>query len=380
MKIEQLTWDKEASWKIISSNQIKNIAQLVLVFGHRECIELPEKYAELQDMYPHADIVFCSTSGEIIDIEVKDDSIVATAIYFENTPVKAISASISDSKDSYLIGKTLSNRLNAPDLRHILVFSDGQIVNGSRLVQGLNDAVHHSIPIAGGLASDNARFERTSVGLNCVPKEGNVVAIGFYGENFQIGHGSMGGWSTFGPERRITKSQDNVLYELDHASALGLYKNYLGDQAKELPGAALLFPLCIRTEENGEMIVRTILSIDEENQSMIFAGDMPVGSMAQLMYANFDNLIDGASVAAEKTLMGLKHNQASLALLISCVGRKLVLGARTEDEVEEVRLALGNNVAISGFYSNGEISPLIESPKCELYNQTMTITTYSEKV
>lgn len=379
MKIAQLTWEKETGWKTFSSNEIKHIAQLVLVFGHRECIELPEKYAELQEMYPKADIVFCSTAGEIIDIEVKDDSIVATAIYFENTPIKAISECISETKDSYSIGKKLSNSLNAPDLRHILVFSDGQIVNGSRLVQGLNDAVNHSIPIAGGLAGDNARFERTSVGLNCVPKEGNVVAIGFYGEKLEIGHGSMGGWSTFGPERRITKSQDNILYELDHASALDLYKNYLGEQAKELPGAALLFPLCIRTEEDGEMIVRTILSIDEENKSMIFAGDMPVGSMAQLMYANFDSLIDGASVAAEKTLVGLQHNQASFALLISCVGRKLVLGARTEDEVEEVRLALGEKVAISGFYSNGEISPLIESPKCELYNQTMTITTYSER-
>ncbi len=380
MKIEQLFWEKETGWKMFSKNQLTVAAQLVLVFGQRECIEVPEIYSELREKYPHADIVFCSTSGEIMDIEVKDDSISVSALYFENTPVKAISEYIAEAKDSYLIGRKLSETLNAPDLKHILVFSDGQIVNGSRLVQGLNDAVNHAIPIAGGLASDNARFERTSVGLNCVPKEGNVVAIGFYGENFQIGHGSMGGWSTFGPERRITKSQDNILYELDHASALELYKNYLGEQAKELPGAALLFPLCIRTEENGEMIVRTILSIDEENQSMIFAGDMPVGSTAQLMYANFDNLIDGASVAAEMTLTGLRHNHASFALLISCVGRKLVLGARTEDEVEEVRLALGENVAISGFYSNGEISPLIESPKCELYNQTMTITTYSERV
>lgn len=378
MKIEQLVWEKETDWHLFSAEAMTETAQLVLAFGQRECLEAPERYAELKEKYPKADIILCSTSGEIIDIEVKDASISVSALYFEHTPIQALIAHISESKDSYYIGKKLASALNTPDLRHILVFSDGQIINGSQLVKGLNDAVTHAIPITGGLAGDNARFEKTLVGLNHVIGEGNVVAIGFYGDKFQVGHGSMGGWSTFGPERVITKAQDNILYELDHASALELYKDYLGEQAKELPGAALLFPLCIRSSENGEMIVRTILSIDEAKQSMIFAGDMPVGATAQLMYANFDNLIDGASLAAEMTLKGIKDFNAEFALLISCVGRKLVLGARTEDEVEEVRLALGDNIPIAGFYSNGEISPLIESPKCELYNQTMTITTYSE--
>lgn len=378
MNTEQLTWEQNTGWQLFSAQKMSAEAQLVLAFGHRECIEVPERYAELREKYPHADIILCSTSGDIIDIEVKDKGLVVTALHFLHTPIKAISAHIYNTQDSYAIGEKLSSMLDAADLKHILVFSDGQIVNGSRLVQGLNETLKTPIPISGGLAGDNARFERTSVGLNEVPGEGNVVAIGFYGEKLQIGHGSMGGWSTFGPERIITKAQDNILYELDHASALGLYKNYLGEQAKELPSAALLFPLCIRSNINGEMIVRTILSINEENQSMVFAGDMPVGAKAQLMYANFDSLIDGASVAAEMTLTSLKEVKEGFALLISCVGRKLVLGARTEDEVEEVRLALGNKIAIAGFYSNGEISPLIESPKCELYNQTMTITTYSE--
>jgi hypothetical protein len=68
-----------------------------------------------------------------------------------------------------------------------------------------------------------------------------------------------------------------------------------------------------------------------------------------------------------------------LAILISCVGRKLVLKQRVEEEVESVRNVLGARTVLSGFYSYGEIAPFLPSAKCELHNQTMTITTFAER-
>jgi hypothetical protein len=201
-----------------------------------------------------------------------------------------------------------------------------------------------------------------------------VVAIGFYGDHISVNHGSEGGWRQFGPTRTITLSDKNVLYEIDGENALSLYKRYLGEHAKDLPGSALFFPLAIETD--GVEVVRTILNIDEENNSMIFAGNVPEGSKARLMKANFDRLIDAAGTAAELSNTGMEGDK--LSILISCVGRKLIFGNRIEEELEAARDVLGDKTIISGFYSYGEIAPFSDFMKCELHNQTMTITTLCE--
>lgn len=193
-----------------------------------------------------------------------------------------------------------------------------------------------------------------------------------------MGYGLKGGWDPFGPDRLITRAAGNVLYELDGKSALGLYKTYLGEYAKDLPNSGLLFPLLIHKSGRESGFVRTILAVDEENQSLIFAGDVPQGLLARFMKANFDRLIDGASGTAEIALDALGRGPAQLAILISCFGRKLVLKQRTEEEVEAVQSVLGANTPIAGFYSYGEISPLTLGARCDLHNQTMTITTFAE--
>jgi hypothetical protein len=205
-----------------------------------------------------------------------------------------------------------------------------------------------------------------------------VVAIGFYGNSIRIGHGSFGGWDEFGTERVITRSDKNILYEIDNKNALDLYKEYLGYYKNELPGSALLFPLSIKEPNCDERVVRTILSIDERKKSMLFAGNLPTGSTVRFMKANFDRLIDGSSIAAQKAFTSLPDTQPELVILISCVGRKLILQDRTEEEVEAVRKIFGSISPVTGFYSYGEISPFNPRTKCQLHNQTMTITTLYE--
>ena len=68
-----------------------------------------------------------------------------------------------------------------------------------------------------------------------------------------------------------------------------------------------------------------------------------------------------------------------VAVLISCIGRKLVLGPRVSDETEEVDNLLGERIVKCGFYSYGEISPHLITQTCELHNQTMTVTVFAEK-
>jgi hypothetical protein len=308
---------------------------------------------------------------------VLDDSLVVTTVEFDDTPLELSRTTVSDMADSRAAGEFLANDLPHQDLRHVFVLSDGLKVNGTALSEGLAASLPPNVVVTGGLSGDGDRFTRTLVCADDVPAEGTIAALGLYGDSLRVGYGSLGGWDPFGPDRLITRSDGNVLYELDNQSALELYKTYLGPHAAGLPSTGLLFPLELRTGNQG--LVRTILAVDEKEQSMTFAGDVPEGCYARLMKANFERLIDGAIGAAKSCHESLQGGDASLAVLISCVCRKLVLKQRIEEEVEGVREVLGEAATLAGFYSYGEISPQTPSAKCELHNQTMTITTFAER-
>ena len=362
----------------IPSNFPSEKAQLVLVFGSGELVTSQSLFDDIRSKFAHADIVTCSTAGEILHNEVYDDSAVVTAVYFEKATVKSVSVEINKNVNSFETGKSLMSLLNQDDLTSVFVISEGSFVNGSDLVAGFNELNNNYIPVTGGLAGDAARFAKTQVGLNTIAKEGTVVAIGFYGSNLAIGHSSFGGWDEFGKERVITKSTKNVLYEIDGKKALDLYKEYLGPYVDELPGSALLFPISLRTNDVDKNLVRTILSVNEKDGSMVFAGNMPEGSKVRLMKVNFEKVINGSAIAATNTASMNQEHNADLAILISCVGRKLILQDRTSEEVEAAQKVFGSHTAITGFYSYGELSPFNPGSNCELHNQTMTITTFTE--
>ncbi len=352
--------------------------QLVLVFGSPLIIVQPDVYDYLKNIYTSADIVFSSTSGEIIGETVYDNSVIATAIQFERSAVRAIATNIKDHQNSFDTGAYLMDRLEKRELAGVFVISDGTFINGSELIAGFNSQKPDNVPVTGGLAGDADRFSATFTSLNAAPAQGNVIAVGFYGPLLKINHGSSGGWDEFGPERTITRSNKNVLYEIDGRNALDLYKEYLGDYADELPGSALLFPISLHTGVSGNNLVRTILNVNEDDRSMTFAGNLPQNSKVRLMKANFDKLITASSVAAANATTVVNFMPTQLAILVSCVGRKLVLNERIDEELAAARQVFGDGAVMAGFYSYGELSPLKDGNNCELHNQTMTITTLTE--
>jgi hypothetical protein len=379
MIVEQSVWTAADRWQSRGPGELGPKAHLVLVFGSSTVLADAERFREIRGFYPKASILAGSTAGEICGTDVSDESIVATAIQFEHTRLQTAHAAIESLSDSYQVGEHLAGALDPEGLVHIFVLSDGLRVNGSDLVKGLREHLPPTVGITGGLSGDAGRFQSTKVGLNEPAAEGCVAVIGFYGDRLRVGYGSMGGWDPFGVEWAVTRSNGNVLYELDGRSALGLYKEYLGEHAAGLPASALLFPLSVRPRDSESAVVRTILAVNEDDHSMTFAGDVPVGSYARFMKANLERLVDGAGGAARASNEGLGQDTPDLAILISCVGRKLVLRQRVEEEVEAVREALGARTAMTGFYSYGEICPFSRSQPSELHNQTMTITTLTER-
>ncbi len=379
MRIEQRKWTRIGGWASQAEGDLGESAQLVLVFGATPILRGQILLEEIKERYPAAHFLGCSSAGEICGTQVSDDSVVSTAMCFEHTRFTGAQVGLSEVEDSFRAGERLAQSLDPAELVHVLVLSDGLRVNGSDLVRGLTSNLPDTVTITGGLAGDGERFQETLVLWDDDPKEHAIAALGFYGNRLRVGYGSLGGWDPFGPERLVTGSNENVLYELDGRSALDLYKRYLGEHASGLPATGLLFPLSLRMKTGETGVVRTILSVDEMEQSMTFAGDVPEGAYVRLMKANFDRLIDGAIGAAETSHQAMGSTSPDLAVLISCIGRKLVLKQRVEEEVEGVRDILGDRTIYTGFYSYGEICPFSVGSRCELHNQTMTITTFLEE-
>ena len=349
---------------------------LILAFGDPSVADDPRPIRDLLQRYPNSHLLGCSTSGQIVSDSIVDGGLCALFMRFEHARIRLAQAAVHTFADSRHAGARIGRDLCGKDLSGVFVLSDGIKVNGAQLIDGLRSELPDSVPVTGGLAGDADRFERTWICADGEPMIEHVAAVGIYGRNVNLWHGSKGGWDVFGPERVITHSRDNVLYELDHMPALQIYEKYLGDKAKELPSSALLFPLSLFLPERKDTVVRTILGISREDQSMTFAGDMPEGARVQLMHANFENLIDGAAQASHM----IPHDDpdvTAVCIPISCVGRRLVLRHRAEDELEEVLAALPWCDHYVGFYSYGEISPVVGS-SCELHNQTMTLTIIGE--
>jgi hypothetical protein len=381
MKLKTFYYSLKDGWSVEALPDLDSEQTLVMVFASPETIKDPSPLQHLAQHYPNSKIIGCSSAGEILGPHVSDHTLSVASIKFEKTQLQIVQTVVGKAEDSFAAGKQIADKLKGDDLKGIIVLSDGLLVNGSELVKGLNTLDDKRVIITGGLAGDGDRFTKTWTIFNGKIVENSIVAVGFYGDAIQIGFSSQGGWDIFGPERRITRSKNNILYELDGRPALALYKEYLGERAKELPASGLLFPLAIRHDlSDTKHLVRTILGVDEKEQSLIFAGDVPTGYLAQLMKANFDRLIASAGETSKRALnkMKISKNEPLLAIAISCVGRRLLLGERIEEETQTTLEGLPEKTQQIGFYSYGELSPHVVGT-CDLHNQTMTLTTLSEE-
>ena len=380
MRATSLAWTPREGWNC--PREPDRGIQLVMYFGTRSTLADGVRFAELRGVFPCAEIVGCTTSGQIGERDVRDDGVLAIALRFAHTRLRTAVVDVASMTRSRACGTALASRLDEDDLSAILILSDGLKVNGTALVAGLSGLLGPTIRIVGGLAGDGTAFVETLVGANDAPASGRVAAIGFYGSAIRFATGAAGGWDAFGPRRKITRSDGATLFELDGKPALDLYERYLGEEAANLPGSGLFFPLRIHDPVRPDHdIVRTLMSVDRSARSVSFAGDVPEGWVAQLMRANHDRLVDGASDAVRQArTTPVPGFSDTVALLVSCVGRRAVMGQRVGDEIDAVVAELEAGTKTIGFYSYGEIAPHAKTGACEFHNQMMTVAILAEAV
>lgn len=378
MKAVQALYTRARGWNYITEKQqLQN--PLVLVFANRLLLDDAGILEELRKEFAYPEIVYVSTAGEILGNHVYDGSLSVTALEFEKSTFRIEADSLQNHNgDATAMALALCAKMPVEGLKHLLIFASGHFLNGSALVKGIAESPLANIATTGGLSGDDNRFEKTLTGYGTVPmEEGTAVLIGLYGGNPEITHASFGGFQPLGPERKATKAEKNVLYEIDGKPALDLYIAYLGDRVVQKMESLLAFPLQITVPGKNFALVRTVLQIDTADGSVVLAGDCPEGSRVQLLMASMHGINDGAIEAAKQATLSRK-TPAELALLVSCMGRKAIMGMRIEEEVELVREVVGEQAAITGFYSYAEIAPFYANNVCEQHNQTLTLTLISE--
>lgn len=374
MKAKQFTANNVSEITEAAKEMKEFGASAVIIFSGIDLL----KSDEMKSLHTELGIpvLGCSTAGEISQDGVFDDSAVMTAVRFDSDVKVTTGLAPVGGDEGLSAGRSMGETMKAVNLKSVFVLGQGIGINGSALSEGLKSMLGSDTTITGGLAGDAGAFQQTWVLLNDKVYSDHVAALGFAGEKLEVAYGSKGGWQAFGPVRRVTRAEKNVLFELDGEPALDVYKKYLGDKASELPASGLLYPFCILSDNETETgLTRTILGIDEATGSLTLAGDVANNGQLRLMHTDNDGLVSGAGQAAKQANSMLAASDSEgLALMVSCVGRKLVLGTDVDEEVDAVRDGFNGETVLAGFYSYGEICPFLSKEDCQLHNQTMTIT------
>lgn len=379
MKVEQYEWTKSGGWNpALPQASAGHAAQLALLFGDVELMTTQDCSSLVRQAFPRAHMIGCTTAGEILGAQVRTGTLALTAISFAHTEVVTARVRIDGREGSFAAGQAVIRELPSAGLRHVFVLSEGLHVYGGDLVKGISSALPSGVSASGGFAADAELFRATHVWCDGAPEASTVVAIGFYSDRLRIGLSVTGGWRPFGPDRLITRSRRNVVYEFDGRPALALYKQYLGEHAAGLPASGHLFPLELYHPERKTRVLRALLAVDESEQSITYASEVPEGSYARFMMGQIEDLVSGAQKAARANLDKLDGRSPALSLVVSCAGRSHILAQRTEEEVEAIRDVFGDETAMAGFYSFGEIGPPELACVPELHNETISITSMVE--
>ncbi len=350
--------------------------QLVIWFAAYAMARAPGVFEGLRDRFPNAMIAGCSTNGEIYRGDAMDGACVAAALQFDSTEIKVAYEVLDPKADARAAGRRLATTLGTDDLKGVYVLSDAFSFNGADLVEGLIEALPDKMILAGGMAGDDATLcGSTLAGLNEAPRNGGVVVIGFYGSAVRIGQGVAGGWDALGPSRQVTRSQGSVVYELDGQPALEVYERVVGGDAGST--ARLRHPFAFRPDpDSAQDVIREVVAVDRETKSIIFIDEVPQGWWGQMLRGADDHLVDGASLAARRAGLD-KADGDALGLIVSCIGRKWVMGQRIGDETEAVQDESPSTPTI-GFYSYGEIAPHERTGRCTLHHASVSVTLLSE--
>jgi len=264
-----------------------------------------------------------------------------------------------------------------------VIFSDGLIEESSNLLSGLQERLGRSFPLVGASASDDMRFLKTYLYFNQELLSDSAVGI-LWGGKLNFGLGIKHGWKPLGKPRTVTKSQGDIVYEIDNKPASQIYEEYLACDLpklqKEMRRISVLYPIGIDMPQEEEYILRNILSI-ENNGSLRLQGNVTLGSSIRLMIGTKESCLSATQQAVDEAknvpvTLAEKTGTKNFILVFDSVSRYILLRRDAPRELEIIKEGFGENTPIIGLYTYGEQAPLraisYQGQAC-LHNQTITI-------
>lgn len=310
---------------------------------------------------PDAKVIGTSTSGEILDGKMQDNSISLSFAVFENTKIKTYYAPIVD----FDSGKKMAEDIMEPNTKAIISFSESLKSDPPSFFKGF-ESINNEVIIAGGNAGDNENFKKTFVIKdNHIYFEG-IVLCTLVSESLLVHNDYTLNWTPIGSELTITKAQGNIVSEINNQPILEIYKYYFGDDIeKDLPNSIVDFPLI--KNENGIDIARSLLMLLED-QSFFYAGQFSVGDKVRFAIGNVNEVLENAHNFSQE----VSKKSSEGIFVYSCSVRRNFLKSELENEFK-----LLNTIApCSGFLTYGEFYNTGKSN--QVLNITTTILSLSE--
>ncbi|MDD4938697.1 MAG: FIST N-terminal domain-containing protein [Candidatus Omnitrophica bacterium] len=282
-------------------------------------------------------------------------------------------ACVKDIKEKTALnaGRELGERLlhGFRDMRRDLsiIFSDGLIEEGSNLINGIQERLGKSFPLAGASASDNMRFLRTYLYFNQEVLTDSAVGI-LLGGKLNFGLGIKHGWKPLGKPRTITRSAGNIIYEIDGKPAVKVYEEYLARELpqlqKEIRLVSTLYPIGMFIPGEEEYLLRNILEIENDGW-LRMQGNVIQGSLVRLMIGTKKSCLNATRQALDEAKRNSfpaadinKGEIKNAVFVFDSTSRYTLLRREANQELQIIKEGFGKDVPIIGLYTYGEQAPL----------------------
>ena len=327
-----------------------------------------------------------TTAGEISTFGLSVNSVVIMALKSKDVKFYVgIGQGISKNEEN--AGKELARNVlkkaSKKTAKSLIMLPDGLAGDGLRVIQGVQKILGEYFEIVGGSLGDEDKFKNTYQYYNGKVYQDTVVGMLFCSDKIKTGTGVRSGWESVGSRFKCTKAKGNIVYKFGDKTALQVYTEYLGSaRAKKLPAIGLEYPMGLvderaKIEGYDYFQIRCPLAVNEKDGSVTFAAAIPEGKEVTLTYSSRTSIINGSKLSAIQSRKTLGGATPKLIMMFSCVARKMVLGRRTNDEINSVKQVFGKNIPLIGFYTYGEIGPIdkrIQSLKStRWHNETVVL-------
>jgi len=347
---------------------------LVIVHGNPFSLEEPLLLDTFAKTFPNACVAGCSSDGVFFNGQSYENSVIYTAINFDNTEVRQARIKlVEDDYNEYASGKMLADQLIRDDLISVIIFSEGTKLDCHLLLEGVREVLGSSVAIWGGLASDKTGFDYTVVIDSEDVYDDAVVAVGLYGNNLVVDT-ALSSQEKTGVEIDITRAEDNIIHEINGQPAAKVFKSIIHDHYDASMSLMNRFPIIILDPQTRKpMYSRVIYHEDKEYNSIYSVASVNEGpAYLVCMTETKDNLADAAETCAS-----LKTDTAEFVLVASCAGRKAAMNTDWINESALIQQSIGG-VPSFGFYAYGEIGKNLKDNPSLLHNHTLSMITLYE--